>query len=159
MAEQLVNVHDLVGRCPFATSQKLLAGKWSLLIMHELSEGPVRFRELERRLHPITQATLTRALRQMEDDGLVHREVYGTIPPKVEYSLTEVGAGFKTVLASLENWGNQYIDYMKSRWPHLRNASGISALIMIHMGHYIFDKTLKKSFICVMNSHLFMPCI
>ena len=51
MAEQLVNVHDLVGRCPFATSQKLLAGKWSLLIMHELSEGPVRFRELERRLH------------------------------------------------------------------------------------------------------------
>ena len=109
MAEQLVNVHDLVGRCPFATSQKLLAGKWSLLIMHELSEGPVRFRELERRLYPITQATLTRALRQLEDDGLVHREVYGTIPPKVEYSLTEVGAGFKTVLASLENWGNQYI--------------------------------------------------
>ena len=47
MAEQLVNVHDLVGRCPFATSQKLLAGKWSLLIMHELSEDPVRFRELE----------------------------------------------------------------------------------------------------------------
>ena len=114
MAEQFVNVHDLVGRCPFATSQKLLAGKWSLLIMHELSEGPVRFRELERRLYPITQATLTRALRQLEDDGLVHREVYGTIPPKVEYSLTEVGAGFKTVLASLENWGNQYIDYMKA---------------------------------------------
>ena len=48
MAEQLVNVHDLVGRCPYATSQKLLAGKWSLLIMHELSEGPVRFHELER---------------------------------------------------------------------------------------------------------------
>ena len=114
MAEQLVNVHDLVGRCPYATSQKLLAGKQSLLIMHELSEGPVRVRELERRLYPITQATLTRALRQMEDDGLVHREVYGTIPPKVEYSLTEVGAEFKAVLASLEKWGNQYIDYMKA---------------------------------------------
>ena len=82
--------------------------------MHELAEGPVRFRALERRLYPITQATLTRALRQLEDDGLVHREVYGTIPPKVEYSLTEVGAGFKTVLASLEIWGNQYIDYMKA---------------------------------------------
>ena len=54
MAEQFVNVHDLVGRCPFATSQKLLAGKWPLLIMHELAEGPVRFRELERRLYPIT---------------------------------------------------------------------------------------------------------
>ena len=46
--------------------------------------------------------------------ALYHREVYGTIPPKVEYSLTEVGAGFKTVLVSLETWGNQYIDYMKS---------------------------------------------
>ena len=110
MAEQLVNVHDLVGRCPYATSQKLLAGKWSLLIMHELSEGPVRFRELERCLYPITQATL----RLREDDSLVHPEVYGTIPPMVEYSLTEVGAEFKAVLASLEKWGNQYIDYMKA---------------------------------------------
>ena len=79
-----------------------------------ISRRAVRFRELERRLYPITQATLTRALRQLEDDGLVHREVYGTIPPKVEYSLTEVGAGFKTVLTSLEKWGNQYIDYMKA---------------------------------------------
>lgn len=114
MAESLVNIHDLVGKCPFATSQKLLAGKWSLLIMNELSEGPVRFRELERRLYPITQATLTRALRQMEEDGLVHREVYSSIPPKVEYSLTEVGTGFKSVLNSLEIWGNQYIDYMKA---------------------------------------------
>lgn len=113
MAEQLVNIHDLVGRCPFATSQKLLSGKWALLIMHELSEGPVRFRKLERRLHPITQATLTRALRQLEDDGLVHREVYGTIPPKVEYSLTSVGGEFKEVLMSLEAWGNKYIDFMK----------------------------------------------
>ena len=105
MAEQLVSVHDLVGRCPYATSQKLLAGKWSLLIMHELSEGPVRFRELERRLYPITQATLTRALRQMEDDGLVHREVYGTIPPKVEYSLTEVGQSLKRFSHLLKNGG------------------------------------------------------
>ena len=99
---------------PLCNESKVISRKWSLLIMHELSEGPVRFRELERRLYPITQATLTRALRQLEDDGLVHREVYGTIPPKVEYSLTEVGAGFKTVLASLETWGNQYIDYMKA---------------------------------------------
>lgn len=114
MREQLVNVHDLVGRCPYATSQKLLSGKWALLIMHELSDGPVRFRELERRLHPITQATLTRALRQLEDDGLVNRQVYGTIPPKVEYSLTEVGGEFKSVLDSLETWGYKYIDFMKT---------------------------------------------
>ena len=102
MAEQLVNVHDLVGRCPFATSQKLLAGKWSLLIMHELSEGPVRFRELERRLYPITQATLTRALRQMEDDGLVHREVYVQSNLRLKYSLTEVGPVLKQFLHPLK---------------------------------------------------------
>ena len=113
MPSKTTNVHDLVGRCPYVTSQKLLAGKWSLLIMHELADGPVRFRQLERRLNPITQATLTRALRQMEEDGLVHREVYSTIPPRVEYSLTQVGAGFKEVLHSLERWGNQYIEYMK----------------------------------------------
>lgn len=107
------NVHDLVGTCPYATSQKVLSGKWALLIMHELSEGPVRFRELERRLSPITQATLTRALRQMEQDGLVHRKVYGTIPPKVEYSLTSIGMKFKSVLDALESWGLQYIDFMK----------------------------------------------
>ena len=115
MTEQLVNIHDLVGRCPFATSQKLLGGKWSLLIMHELSEGPVRFRELERRLYPITQATLTRALRQMEDDGLVHREVYGTIPPKVEYQLSAIGMEFRLVLQQLGAWGNKYIHFLKTQ--------------------------------------------
>lgn len=60
MSDTLTNIHDLVGRCPFATSQKVLAGKWALLILHELAKGPVRFRELERRLNPVTQATLTR---------------------------------------------------------------------------------------------------
>ena len=75
MAEQLVNVHDLVGRCPFATSQKLLAGKWSLLIMHELSEGPVRFRELERRLHPLKLQLLTYLLAvQKYADSIFARE-------------------------------------------------------------------------------------
>ena len=109
MAEQLVNVHDLVGRCPFATSQKLLAGKWSLLIMHELAEGPVRFRELERRLYPITQATLTRALRQLEDDGLVHREVYGTIPPRLSIALRKSELDSKLFLHLLKYGGTNIL--------------------------------------------------
>lgn len=112
MSDTLTNIHDLVGRCPFATSQKVLAGKWVLLILHELAEGPVRFRELERRLNPI-QATLTRALRQMEHDGLISRKVYATVPPKVEYSLSEMGAEFRTVLTALESWGLKYIEFMK----------------------------------------------
>ena len=113
MSDTLTNIHDLVGRCPFATSQKVLAGKWALLILHELAEGPVRFRELERRLNPVTQATLTRALRQMEHDGLISRKVYATVPPKVEYSLSEMGAEFRTVLTALESWGLKYIEFMK----------------------------------------------
>lgn len=113
MSDTLTNIHDLVRRCPFATSQKVLAGKWALLILHELAEGPVRFRELERRLNPITQATLTRALRQMEHDGLIARKVYATVPPKVEYSLSEVGSEFRTVLTALESWGLKYIEFMK----------------------------------------------
>ena len=107
MSDTLTNIHDLVGRCPFATSQKVLAGKWVLLILHELAEGPVRFRELERRLNPITQATLTRALRQMEHDGLISRKVYATVPPKVEYSLTDRGKSLIPILDGMCEWGDK----------------------------------------------------
>ena len=96
MAEQLVKCSWFSGPLSFCNESKVIS-RQMVFVDHatNLAEGPVRFRELERRLYPITQATLTRALRQLEDDGLVHREVYGTIPPKVEYSLTEVGAGLK----------------------------------------------------------------
>lgn len=105
---------DLFGICPYATAQKLLSGKWTLLIFHNLSTRTLRFNELLRELPDLTQATLTKQLRILEDNGLIARTVYNQIPPKVEYSLTELGRQFEPVLTSLEEWGYQYIEYLKA---------------------------------------------
>lgn len=106
---------DLFNICPYFTSQKILSGKWALLILHHLDESPLRFKELERKLNPITQATLTKQLRSLEEYGLITRTVYNQIPPKVEYSLSELGILFRPVLSSLEKWGNDYISYMSKK--------------------------------------------
>ena len=104
---------DLYGKCPYATAQKVLSGKWSMLIMHLLSDGPVRFNELLRQLPEMTHATLSKQLKQLEERGVIIRTEYPQIPPKVEYSLSPIGAQFQPVLDSLEVWGNAYIEYMK----------------------------------------------
>ena len=104
---------ELFGVCPFFTTQKILSGKWTILILHILEGKSVRFNELQRELGTITQATLTKQLKQLEQDGLINRKVYAQIPPKVEYSLTDIGKKFKSVLNELENWGADYIDYLK----------------------------------------------
>lgn len=102
---------ELFGLCPYVTSQKILTGKWSLLIMHHLSAGPLRFNELQRRLPDLTQATLTKQLKSLEEHAVIIRAVYAQIPPKVEYSLSEIGVKFQPVLDSLEIWGKEYINY------------------------------------------------
>jgi len=106
---------DLFGVCPFVTAQKILTGKWILLIMHHLNIRTMRFNELQRELPNLTQATLTKQLRNMEGNGLIIRTVYNQIPPKVEYSLSELGRRFNPVLNSLETWGEHYIDYLKTK--------------------------------------------
>ena len=104
------------GKCPYLTSQKVLTGKWSMYIMYLLSDGPVRFNELQRRMpEEMTHTTLSRQLKTLEDEGLIVRKEYQQIPPKVEYSLSEIGEKFKIVLASLEIWGNEYIHYLNSQ--------------------------------------------
>lgn len=111
---------DLFGICPYSTSQKLLSGKWALLLLHELLEDEVlRFNELERRLSPITQTTLTKQLRALEEYGVIARKVYGTIPPKVEYSLTQLGKEFAPVMESLGIWGDRCIEEMNAKKEHL----------------------------------------
>lgn len=110
---QEMSAENLFGICPYVTTQKLLAGKWSILVMHHLSEGTKRFNELHREMADLTQTTLTKQLRFLEEEGLVKRTVYPEVPPRVEYSLTPIGEQFKIVLDSLEVWGNQYIEYIK----------------------------------------------
>ena len=103
--------NQLFGACPFVTAQKLLQGKWAILILHALSKGTKRFNDLEREIH-ITHATLSTQLKYMEKEGLVHREVYAEVPPRVEYSLTPMGRRFQPVLDSIEVWGKEYIGFL-----------------------------------------------
>ena len=108
---------ELFGKCPYLTSQKVLTGKWSMYLLYLLAEHPnVRFNELQRIMpEDMTHTTLSRQLKTLETEGLIVRKEYSQIPPKVEYSLSEIGEQFKPVLKSLEVWGNQYIDFLNQK--------------------------------------------
>ncbi|MGT2926619.1 winged helix-turn-helix transcriptional regulator [Streptococcus cuniculipharyngis] len=101
------------GICPFATTQKVLTGKWALVIIYQLSTGTKRFNQLQRLIPGITQTILTRHLRQLEADKIVERKVYAEIPPRVEYSLTPIGQSFQTVLDAVEVWGKDYMELLQ----------------------------------------------
>lgn len=94
--------------CPVATTVSLIGNKWKLLIIRNLLVRPWRFNELKKDLEGISQKVLTDSLRSMESDGLVIRTVYPEIPPRVEYSLSELGLTLKPVLSAMEAWGNEY---------------------------------------------------
>ncbi len=113
MAASTSSRKDLFGVCPFVTSQKILQGKWAILVLHELSQGTRRFNELERGLQ-VTHATLSSQLKYLEREGIVSRTVYPEVPPRVEYSLTDIGRKFAPVLESIRDWGNAYIDYLNA---------------------------------------------
>ena len=107
---------NLFGICPYVTAQKVLTGKWSTYIMYLLSEEPVRFNELQRRMpEEMTHTTLSRQLKTLEEEGLIVRKEYQQIPPKVEYCLSEIGEKVKDVLSVLEVWGNDYIHYLNKK--------------------------------------------
>lgn len=95
-----------MARCvPMSRLQGVLSGKWKILILWYVAFYKVqRFGELSRRLEGITQSTLTKQLRELEQDGFLHREVYPEVPPKVEYSLTPMGESFIPVLRSMLAW-------------------------------------------------------
>ena len=87
-----------------------------MYIMYLLKDAPVRFNELQRRMpENMTHSTLSRQLKALEKDGLIVRRVYTEMPPQVEYELSEIGHKFEKVLAELEVWGNEYIDFMHQR--------------------------------------------
>jgi len=106
-------IEERFGKCPYATAQSLISGKWAVLILLYLEEGPIRFNELLRKMPKMTHATLSVQLKALEEAGLVKRVQYETIPPKVEYSLTEIGRKFHPVIAAMETWGNEYIAQMQ----------------------------------------------
>ena len=109
----MLTQEELFGKCPYATAQKVLSGKWALIILHHLSENKLRFGELHRQLPELTQATLTKQLRTLEENGMVTRTVYAQVPPKVEYELSLIGQDFTEVLNSLKIWGDRYNEARK----------------------------------------------
>ncbi|UOO92486.1 MULTISPECIES: winged helix-turn-helix transcriptional regulator [Vitreoscilla] len=94
--------------CPVHVTLDVIGGKWKVLILYHLCQGTQRFNELRRLLPDITQRMLTLQLRELEQAGIVHREVYPQVPPKVEYSLTEFGKTLMPVIQVMHDWGMQY---------------------------------------------------
>ena len=99
--------------CPVATAVSLVGGKWKLLIIRNLRMRPWRFNELQRDLEGISQKVLTDSLRQMMDDGLVYRHDYQEMPPRVDYSLTELGGKLLPIMDALADFGNYYKSAIK----------------------------------------------
>ena len=94
--------------CPVETTLTLIGDKWKVLILRDLMPGTKRFGELKRSIGGVSQKVLTSQLRQMEESGLLTRTVYAEVPPRVEYTLTELGYSLKPVLDALWNWGKAY---------------------------------------------------
>ena len=97
-------------RCPVAATVDVIGGKWKPIILFYLLEGTKRFGELRRLMPEVTQQMLTLQLRELEGDGVVHREVYRQVPPRTEYSLTPFGRSLEPILKLMLEWGKQYID-------------------------------------------------
>lgn len=107
-----VEYTEAMQSCPYMMSQRVLSGQWSMYLMHLLSDGPIRFNELKRRMpENMTHTTLSRQLKFLEEGGLVIRQEYSQVPPKVEYSLSEIGKRFQPVLDALSDWGMEYIEF------------------------------------------------
>ena len=94
--------------CPVETTLTLISDKWKVLILRDLLPGTKRFGELKKSIGHVSQKVLTAQLRQMEQSGLVNRKVYAEVPPKVEYSLTDVGYSLKPILDAMWTWGEEY---------------------------------------------------
>ena len=94
--------------CPVETALTLMGDRWKVLIVRDLLGGTMRFGELKKSLPGITQKVLTQHLRIMEENGLVNRKVYAEVPPRVEYSLTELGRSLKPIHDAMWKWGEEY---------------------------------------------------
>ena len=94
--------------CPVEVTLMLISDRWKVLILRDLLSGTKRFGELKKSIGSISQKVLTSNLRSMEEDGLLTRKVYAEVPPRVEYTLTELGESLRPILFSMQEWGLAY---------------------------------------------------
>ena len=95
--------------CPVETTLSLIGGKYKALILWHLSDHTMRFSELKKVISGATPKMLTQQLRELESQALIHREIYPVIPPRVEYSLTDLGRSLMPVLTAMRDWGGNYL--------------------------------------------------
>lgn len=103
-----------VSICHLDKTLGVIGGKWKLIILWHLSQGPLRFSELERKVSGITQKMLSQSLRELESNNLISRKVYPVIPPRVEYSMTTHGISLGKVLRELDKWGENHLKTKKA---------------------------------------------
>lgn len=94
--------------CPVETTLTLISDRWKVLILRDLMAGTMRFGEIKKSIGHVTQKVLTANLRDMEEKGLLTRKVYAEVPPRVEYTLTELGYSLKPILDAMQKWGEEY---------------------------------------------------
>ncbi len=99
--------------CPVETTLTIISDKWKVLILRDLMTGTKRFGELKKSIGNVSQKVLTSQLRQMEESGVVSRKVYPEVPPRVEYSLTDLGRSLKPILDAMQNWGEGYKEILR----------------------------------------------
>lgn len=99
---------NILPDCPVELTLSLIDSKWKVLILRELINGTKRFNQLLKSINGISQKVLTQQLRSMERDGLVTRKVYPEVPPRVEYTLTDLGVSLKPILDAMYDWGKRY---------------------------------------------------
>jgi DNA-binding HxlR family transcriptional regulator len=109
-----LGLKDGAYRCAIEATLDLIGGKWKALILCHLALGPARFSVLKRTFPDITQKMLTQQLRQLEDDGLINRQIYPEIPPKVEYSLTDPGKSLMVVIRVMNDWGKKHLESLSA---------------------------------------------
>ncbi len=98
--------------CPVASTVQLIGNKWKLLIIRNLLKGSQRFMQLKNGIPGISQKVLTDNLRAMENDGIVSREIFAEVPPKVIYSLTDIGKSLLPIIDAMADWGDKYKSLM-----------------------------------------------
>ncbi|AOR80340.1 winged helix-turn-helix transcriptional regulator [Novosphingobium resinovorum] len=106
---------DCAPGCAVEAAISLIDGKWKAVTLYHLQDGPVRFNELRRRSGSVTQRMLTNQLRELETDGLIEREVFAQVPPRVEYRLSERGGTLLPIIEALKTWGDANMDLFARR--------------------------------------------
>ncbi|PWW41130.1 MULTISPECIES: winged helix-turn-helix transcriptional regulator [Paenibacillus] len=101
--------------CSVEVTLSVIGGKWKGAILYHLFSGSLRFNEIRKLFPDITQRMLTLQLRELESSGIVHREIYPQVPPKVEYSLTPFGETLQPIIYSMRDWGEQYTNEVLAR--------------------------------------------